>query len=226
MSVFLRFEEASGKKWANATLAVTPSGFTIETYVVADRFSITAVAAYDIGVDFVLWANDAARNWTGVVTFIFTNPSRATGRLGLALIASVSTLWTVDAGGNFGTLLNVATGTASTIPQGTVGALGTVDQQMSVSGFIGWDRSVGASSRTGSYIAGSGTRAQRTPTVTAPITELIGFALSDALRIASQPRRAWVFQLHDGGIFRLLDLGEVTYTRNRNIYSVSFDAAG
>ena len=223
MGFYLRVQGDGTAVWAGSTLAVT-NGSGTDTWTFNTQFGLPRASAYDVVADFVTWHNDGARPWTGVATTSWAvGTTTAQGKVQVTLASDVSTTWNGSA--DLLTLMDWTNATATSIGNGTAGAFGTVDVQLSVRNYIEHDKSAGVFSISNSWINGSGQFATRRPLVSGFLTELESLAMSDALKSAATPRQAVVYEKH-GAAFRVLDLGDVTLNRGRDLYSVDLAVLG
>ena len=206
--------------WA-FSITVTIGAFA-DTYNNAERSALDSIEA------FVAWGSAAARPWADTVSFrwswskhdqsggakltlscsdaaTLTFSATATARLGFA--SATNTVW-------------VATSAASgTWAPGPVGMLGVVLDLP----FVGDDGDASAIGAVRPAVPGL---AGRRPAITAAADALGNARLISILRLASNPRRAWVWQRHTS---TWVDVALGGYSRqnlNALWYTYSFDAGG
>lgn len=163
--------------------------------------------AGDIGLSFEAWLDHISRPWSGVVTSVDLDVvADTTGRL----VFVITTNSPLDfSGGTPAWQSRIAVSNTSA----TVGVYGTTRGSCSaVPGSIMWERwdvDIGARNRRGSFRIGHPTLAPRRPNVELAMSLEEAFAFNEALRVAPDPRMAYVFDevLDD---YRMCLIGEAS----------------
>lgn len=197
-------------------------GAHVDTYANAER------SAYDTLEAFVAWASAAARPWADTVAWRWAwSIDTATGGAKVTLVSTDAATLTMPAGGvarlgiasGVGNVFAGTTAASGTWAPGPAGLLSvTVDLP-----FLGDE---GASSATGAVRPGVPGLAGRRPIVVGTCDALQHARFIAIMRLASTPRRGWVYQRHTA---MWIDIAIGGYNRsavNAKWWSVTIDAAG
>lgn len=202
--------------------------FDIEIQVGADAATYSSTAtvgnAYEMIVALVAWANNAARPWTGTITFAWSwTRDTATGGAFIVLSADVAFDINITAGG-----LYMPNGAAQTTYTGTDPATGTWAPSIpiAVRGHVRLlgDGDMGGTERL--IRPGVPSIAGIKPHIDALGTALDACRLAGVLAGATNPRRVWVYQLHRS-TWRNYALGAVDRSpEGMTAYRFTLDVAG
>jgi len=201
---------------------------SVQIGAAAATYTNTELSAYGALEAFTAWASAAARPWPDTVGWSWswykdaatdgatillrstdaatlTMSAGATARIGIASGVGVSFFGTAPASGTWA--------------PGPVGMLGVVVDLP----FLG---DAGDAAAVGAVRPGVPGLAGRRPIVSASATALGNARLVSILRLASNPRRAWVFQRHTQTWIDIALGGYQRSTLNSLWYSYTLDAAG
>jgi len=167
-------------------------GANVDTYTNAER------STYDTLQAFVAWASAAARPWADTVLWRWSwSQDVATGGAKVTLASSDAATLTMSAGAaaRLGIASGVGTIFAGTSPASGTWAPGPVGMLAAVLDmpFLGDE---GVTSATGAVRPGVPGLAGRRPIVSGTCDALQHARLISILRLASNPRRGWVYQRH------------------------------
>lgn len=205
----------------NWTINVQIGAF-VDTYTNAER------SAYDSLQAFVAWASAAARPWPDTVLWRWSwSQDVATGGAKMTLVSSDAATLTMSAAATgrlgiasgVGTLFVGTTAASGTWAPGPVGMLAAVLDLP----FLGDE---GVTSATGAVRPGVPGLAGRRPVVSGTCDALQHARLISILRLASTPRRGWVYQRHTA---TWIDVAIGGYTRqavNSLWWRVELEAGG
>jgi hypothetical protein len=197
-------------------------GAAVDTYTNAER------SAFDTVTAFVAWASAAARPWADTVSWRWSwSMDASTGGATLSLGSTDNATLTMSVGATarlgiasgVGTVFAGTTAASGTWSPGPVGLL-TVAVDLP---FLGDD---GAASGTGAVRSGVPGLAGRRPVMAGVCDALQHARLISILRLASTPRRGWVYQRHTD---TWIDVAIGGYTRaavNSLWWQVTFEVGG
>lgn len=223
LGIFLRFEsDLDGNTWAGEEVEVTV-GVDTETWEFDTEIGGTSASMYDFATSLESWFNDAGRAWTGAASLSWAVSTRSDGQVRITFTSTASCTLTITAGlATFTGMTTPHTGTSHV----TRGTYGSCCARFAVSHWQRHDTATGGTSSSGSWTMGQQAVAPRRPTVEAVLDEAQHMALTDALRIASSPRTAHIYQTYPAG-WREVHLGPVQVSRaGRVLYRATLEVLG
>ena len=192
----------------------------------ADTYSNTATSAYDVGVAFSAWLNDAARPWSGG-GYVFTADYFVDeGGVGVGISIDSDTLEIIPDATAAARMVWIADSGVRVASEGPCAGTWVPSGPCGVRGYLRAVPGGGECSGVGSVRDGVAGLALRSPTVEAMADRVQAAMLTSLLPSASNPRKAWVYQTQDQA-WRLLSIAKVTYARADPLLTrVNLEAAG
>lgn len=208
---------ATTDNWA-FSVTVTVGAFAAQTYTNSAVNNNARLA----DSAFLLWLNDPARSWTGVVLWTSSNARSVTA--GIRFTYTCGNIFTLTGGA--ATCLGLAAGAYAGAATSATDAAGTwwPSVRIAVSSYArGLD--AGDASGTGSTRPGSVGAALYRPTVEAIGNGSDAARLSAVLAKSSSPRIAQIYEVKSSA-WRTVSLGAVQRTRNGVDYRFSLETVG
>jgi hypothetical protein len=201
---------------------------TVQIGAAVDTWSNTSTSAHAAIEAFCVWASAAARPWPDSVAFSWVwQRDVATGGALLSVSSSVASTLTVPATGV--ARLGIPTG-AGTVHTGIQAASGT--WAPGPAGMLGvvrdfpFSADTGDASATGAVRSGVPALFGRAPAISAIGDGLDNARLVSVLRLASNPRRAMVYQLHRDEWVEVALGGYQRSAAGLKNFRYTFDASG
>lgn len=188
--------------WLGAEIAVVHASGS-EAYAVSDD----VLNAGDVSTDFRTWLDSGARVWAGALTSITVAPITDGGRLAFAYAPVGTTFTSFTCNATAAERLAVCKAADGSGKSGV-----TRGSCSAVPGSVMWDRRSeehGARNRTAPWRMGHGLYSHRRPSIELAMDLPQAFAFGEAVRLASSPRRAYVYDEMLGD-YRMVTVGRHT----------------
>lgn len=186
--------------WTGASIEVVHASGT-ETFTISGDTN----NAYDVATDFATWLDAGARAWAGALTSVsWTVEDNGDGRVCFvyAAVGTTFTSFTCDA--EAAERIRVSKTSVSSGASGT--CRGSCSAIPGSRVWERWDIDQGARNRLASWRMGHPLLAHRRPSIELAMDLYQTFALCEAVRIAAQPRTAYVYD-EAGATWRLVTVG-------------------
>lgn len=173
--------------WTGAEVAFAHTTGTATYAVSGDKLN-----AYDVATALAAWLDDAARPWAAALTGVtWTVEDDTDGRLAFVFAFTGTTFTSIT--GNAAWLDRIAISDQSILFGLTGVTRGSCSAVPATYGWEPWDRAAGGRSRAASWRTGHPVAAHRRPAVEVGCDLTQTFTLSEAFRLASEPRTAYVY---------------------------------
>lgn len=211
--------------WSGASIDVTPSGYSTETWDYDTEVGADGLDVVSWSNLFVTWLRDAGRAWSGAVTFGDPAPVGSGPRMNVELTASVLTDFEPNATAE--SMTGLADALATRIWTGTGGATGSVAALPELVRWVGFVPVDGAASREGAWLGDHQAYQAKRPVLSFLFTVAQAAAWTEAMKVASSPRTAYVWH-EAAGQFVQVNLGATRLFEPTNLdhYRVSVEALG
>ena len=181
--------ERSG--WQGAEVAVVTSTFFATYTLDANLSEANTLQAFV--EDFDAWLTSSSRPWSGFAVIRASAVASTNGRVGVRVTCSgdaVSMTPNPTAAAMSG--MSTFSGQTDVTSPGATGTF--IPSLISFRGWLPWEKSPGVVSASGGFVAGYPGAVLRRPSCDLVLTERDAVAMAAALAIASNPRRADIYQ--------------------------------